>query len=139
MAGMPTQARVAVVPEGAPGPLRIESVLLPDPGPDQVLVKLLSSGVCHSQLHEIHGPREGDVVLGHEGTGKVVSRGANVSHVEVGDTVLVTWIPRTGLRLDKNGEELGVIDDPDFARAYLGVWFGKRPCNPELVKQVLGK
>ena len=43
------------------------------------------------------------------------------------------------LRLDKNGEKLGVVDDPEFARAYLGVWFGKRPCNPELVKQVFGK
>ena len=69
---MPTSARVAVVPEGS-GPIRIESVSLPDPQPDQVVVKLFSSGICHSQLHEMHGPRESDIVLGHEGTGEVLA------------------------------------------------------------------
>jgi Zn-dependent alcohol dehydrogenase len=91
---VPTPARVAVVPEGS-GPIRIESVTLPDPGPDQVVVKLAASGVCHSQLHEIHAERPADVVLGHEATGSVVAAGSNVEHVAAGDTVLVTWIPRT--------------------------------------------
>ena len=91
---MPTSARVAVVPEGS-GPLRIESLLLPDPGPHQVVVKLQASGICHSQLHEIHGARARDTVLGHEATGTVLARGSAVSHVDVGDAVLVTWIPRT--------------------------------------------
>ena len=52
---MPTPARVVVCPQG-PGPLRIEEVDLPDPGPHQVVVKQLASGVCHSQLHQMHGP-----------------------------------------------------------------------------------
>ena len=91
---MPTPARVAVVPESS-GPIRIESLALPDPGPDQVVVKLLASGICHSQLHEIHGTRSSDAVLGHEATGTVVAAGSRVSHVETGDSVLVTWIPRT--------------------------------------------
>jgi Zn-dependent alcohol dehydrogenase len=91
---MPTPARVAVVPEGS-STLRIESVTLPDPGPEQVLVKLASSGICHSQLHEIHGERAGDIVLGHEATGEVVASGVAVNHVAPGDTVLVTWIART--------------------------------------------
>ena len=91
---MLTPARVAVVPEGD-GPIRIESVTLPDPGPDQVVVKLFASGICHSQLHEIHGPRAADVVLGHEATGSVVAAGERVTHVVAGDTVLVTWIART--------------------------------------------
>ena len=91
---MPTPARVAVFPE-APGPLRIEEVVLPDPGPEEVVVKLFSSGICHSQLHEMHGPRESDIVLGHEGTGEVLAIGDAVSHVAPGDRVLVTWIPRT--------------------------------------------
>ena len=34
-----------------------------------MVVKLLASGICHSQLHEIHGTRSADVVLGHEATG----------------------------------------------------------------------
>ena len=59
---MTTSARVAVVPEGS-GPLRIESLTLPDPDPHQVVVKLLASGICHSQLHEIHGARTRDAVL----------------------------------------------------------------------------
>jgi Zn-dependent alcohol dehydrogenase len=84
------------VPEGS-GPLRIESVTLPDPGPEQVVVKLIASGICHSQLHEIHGPRATDAVLGHEATGTVVAVGSRVTHVGVGDTVLVTWIARTAL------------------------------------------
>ena len=91
---MSTPARVAVVPEES-GPIRIESVTLPEPGPDQVVVKLIASGICHSQLHEIHAPRTADVVLGHEATGTVVAIGSRVTHVGVGDTVLVTWIPRT--------------------------------------------
>ena len=45
-------------------PLRIESVELPDPGPTDVVVRQFASGVCHSQLHEIHTPRASDVVLG---------------------------------------------------------------------------
>lgn len=55
-------------------PLRIESVELPDPGPTDVVVRQFASGVCHSQLHEIHSPRASDVVLGHESTGEEIGR-----------------------------------------------------------------
>ena len=75
-------------------PLRIESVELPDPGPFDVVVHQFASGVCHSQLHEIHSPRASDVVLGHESTGEVVAVGSEVSHVSPGDRVFVTWLPR---------------------------------------------
>ena len=75
--------------------LRIESVELPDPGPTDVVVRQFASGVCHSQLHEIHTPRAGDVVLGHESTGEVVAVGAEVNHVAPGDRVFVTWLPRS--------------------------------------------
>ena len=90
---MGTAARVAVVPEGTQT-LRIEEVNLPDPGPTQVIVKQFASGVCHSQLHEIHSPRRGPIVLGHESTGTILKAGSGVSHVKEGDTVLVTWVPR---------------------------------------------
>ena len=46
---MPTDARVVVVPAGS-GPLRIDNIQLPDPGPTQVVVKQFASGVCHSHL-----------------------------------------------------------------------------------------
>ena len=52
--------------------LVVDEIEIPDPRPDQVVVKLSSSGVCHSQLHQIHQP---DLprpwMLGHEGTGVV--------------------------------------------------------------------
>lgn len=90
---MGTPARVAVLPTDT-SVLRIEELTLPDPGPTQVVVKQFASGVCHSQLHQMHRPREQPVILGHESTGVVLKTGKDVSHVREGDTVLVTWVPR---------------------------------------------
>lgn len=90
---MPTTARVIVCPQG-PGPLQIEELALPDPGPNQVVVKQFASGVCHSQLHQMHGPREQAQLLGHESTGVVLAAGSDVTHVKEGDRVIVTWVPR---------------------------------------------
>ena len=66
----------------------------PTPGPHQVVVKQFASGVCHSQLHQMHGPREQPQLLGHESTGVVLATGSEVSHVQEGDRVMVTWVPR---------------------------------------------
>ncbi len=92
---MPTQARVVVLPQ-EPAPLRIEEVRLPDPGPYQVVVKQFASGVCHSQLHQLHNPAQPrPALLGHESTGVVAAAGTNVRHVKEGDHVMVTWVPRS--------------------------------------------
>ena len=88
-----TTANIAVLPQDSQI-LRIEEVSLPDPQPNQVVVKQYSSGICHSQLHQMHGPRKSPVLLGHESTGVVLKVGTAVSHVKEGDTVLVTWVPR---------------------------------------------
>ena len=90
---MPTPARVVILPQ-EDGPLFVEQVVLPDPGPLQVVVRQFSSGICHSQLHLMHNPRASDLVLGHEATGEVVSVGSDVSDLAVGDIVFVTWLPR---------------------------------------------
>ena len=90
---MPTSARVVVCPEG-PGALRIDEIDLPDPGPHQVVVKQFASGICHSQLHQMRGPRQAPQLLGHESTGTVVAAGSAVDHVQEGDRVMVTWVPR---------------------------------------------
>ena len=90
---MGTPARVAVLPVET-STLRIEELTLPDPGPTQVVVKQFASGVCHSQLHQMHRPRKQPVILGHESTGVVLATGSEVRHVKEGDTVLVTWVPR---------------------------------------------
>jgi Zn-dependent alcohol dehydrogenase len=91
---MTTSARVAVVFPGQQS-LEVLDVELPDPSPNQVVVAQQASGVCHSQLHQIHSERKAPVVLGHESTGVVVAVGSAVDHVVVGDDVLVTWVPRS--------------------------------------------
>jgi Zn-dependent alcohol dehydrogenase len=92
---MPTDARVVVVPV-EDGPLRVDNVRLPDPGQYQVVVKQYASGICHSQLHQMHNPRSAPAILGHESTGVVLAKGSSVDHVKEGDTVMVTWVPRDG-------------------------------------------
>lgn len=91
---MPTTTRAAVMVEyGAP--LSIEEIVLPDPGPDDVLVQLYASGICHSQLHQIHNPRHPrPALLGHEATGVVLGVGREVTHVREGDRVMVPFVPR---------------------------------------------
>jgi len=94
---MSTQSRAAILVEPNK-PLVVDTVEIPDPGPDQVLVKLFSSGVCHSQLHTMRRqPRPGQrlpALLGHESTGIVAAKGRNVQHVREGDPVITTWVDR---------------------------------------------
>ena len=87
---MPTRSKAAVLV--APNaPLVIDDVTFPDPQPDQVLIKLFASGICHSQLHQIHRtpqtahrgtPDVYPSLLGHEATGVVVAKGYQVTHVQ---------------------------------------------------------
>ena len=101
---MPTPSRVVVVP-GEPGPLQLVELNLPDPGPYQVVVKQFASGICHSQLHQMHRPRTGvPQILGHESTGIVIAKGKEVTHVKEGDTVMVTWVPRDGENATRKAE-----------------------------------
>jgi Zn-dependent alcohol dehydrogenase len=99
---MPTRSQAAVLVEPN-APLVIDQVTFPDPEPDQVLVKLFASGICHSQLHQIHRTPQtahrGTLavfpsLLGHEATGVVVATGKQVTHVQEGDHVLTTWVDR---------------------------------------------
>lgn len=90
---MGTASQVVVLPQTG-AILRVEEVEIPDPGPTQVLVKQYASGICHSQLHQMHRPRDAAVLLGHESSGVVLKAGAQVSHVREGDLVLITWVPR---------------------------------------------
>jgi len=100
---MTTPAKVVVLPQHT-AELRIEAVNLPDPKPHQVVVKQFASGICHSQLHQMHNPRQSPVILGHESTGVVLKAGSGVSHVSEGDIVLVTWVPRDIVAADEPPE-----------------------------------
>ena len=81
-------------------PLKIEELDLNEPGPGEVLVKLMASGVCHSDWHIVKGDWTYHVlptVLGHEGAGVVESVGHNVSGVKPGDHVILSWKPSCGV------------------------------------------
>lgn len=77
-------------------PLTIEEVPLPTPGPGQVLVKIVASGVCHTDLHAADGDWPVKPTLpfipGHEGVGHVAALGIGVGHVKEGDAVGVPWL-----------------------------------------------
>jgi propanol-preferring alcohol dehydrogenase len=77
-------------------PLSIEEVPTPRPGAGQVLVKVVASGVCHTDLHAAQGDWPVKPALpfipGHEGTGYVAAVGAGVTSVKEGDRVGVPWL-----------------------------------------------
>ncbi|GAA4727116.1 alcohol dehydrogenase AdhP [Isoptericola chiayiensis] len=87
--------KAAVVTEFR-APLSIDEVPLPEPGPGQALVKVLYSGVCHTDLHAAHGDwpvkPTPPFIPGHEGVGEVVAVGDGVTRLAVGDTVGNAWL-----------------------------------------------
>ncbi|MBS0518718.1 MAG: alcohol dehydrogenase AdhP [Proteobacteria bacterium] len=77
-------------------PLVIEEVPIPSPGPEQILVKIAATGVCHTDLHAVKGdwPVKPSVpfIPGHEGVGIVAKAGRAVTRVKEGDRVGVPWL-----------------------------------------------
>ena len=77
-------------------PLRIEELPIPTPGPGEIVVRLVATGVCHTDLHAARGDWAVKPALplvpGHEGTGHVVAVGEGVTHVKEGDAVGVPWL-----------------------------------------------
>ena len=92
MATKETLMRAAVLREVGK-PLSIETVDLADPGPHEVLVTMLASGVCHSDYSLMHGtlPSPVPAILGHEGAGVVTAVGPDTTLVKPGDHVVLAW------------------------------------------------
>jgi Zn-dependent alcohol dehydrogenase len=89
------KSRAAIQTELA-GPLVVEEIDIPDPGPNQVAVRNFASGVCYSQVHQLRNPGlPRPMGLGHEGSGVVTRVGKDVTHVKEGDHVISTWVSRT--------------------------------------------
>ncbi|MBB5754867.1 S-(hydroxymethyl)glutathione dehydrogenase/class III alcohol dehydrogenase [Prosthecomicrobium pneumaticum] len=89
------QTRAAVAWE-AKKPLTIETVSLDGPGPGEVLVEIMATGVCHTDAYTLSGlDSEGKfpAILGHEGAGIVREVGAGVTSVRVGDHVIPLYTP----------------------------------------------
>ncbi len=104
-------------------PLVVDELEVPDPKPDQVLVKLFSSGICHSQLHQMHNPEmKRPMVLGHEGTGVVTRVGRNVKHLKEGDHAIVTWVPRTPIRGRPVPQPTGVTYHEEVVHGNVYTW-----------------
>lgn len=77
-------------------PLVIEDRPVPEPGDDQVLVKIEASGLCHTDMHAANGDwpvkPTPPFVPGHEGVGIVQRAGRGVTRVREGDRVAIPWL-----------------------------------------------
>jgi propanol-preferring alcohol dehydrogenase len=79
--------------------LRIEDVPIKDPGQQELVVKVLASGICHSDLHAMNGVIPyGSIPItpGHEGAGIVEAVGANIQDLKVGDHVILRFVMSCG-------------------------------------------
>ena len=76
----------------------VEEIILEQPKDDEVLVKIMATGVCASDMHVISGtiPSPFPIVLGHEGAGIVEAVGKSVTRVQPGDNVSLSWAPDCG-------------------------------------------
>ena len=71
----------------------VQSILVPDPGPGEALIRVKACGVCHTDLHYREGAinDEFPFLLGHEASGTVESVGAGVDNIAPGDFVIIAW------------------------------------------------
>lgn len=100
-------------------PVSMETIVIPDPGPGEAVVAVHACGVCHTDLHY----REGGIndefpfLLGHEAAGVVESIGEGVTHVEVGDYVVLNWRAVCGeCRACKRGDQHLCFDTHNAAQ-----------------------
>src|SRR5436190_4378152 len=89
---MPQQVR-GVVARSKGAPVTVETIVIPDPGPGEAVVKVQACGVCHTDLHYREGGINDDFpfLLGHEAAGVVESVGEGVTDVAPGDFVILNW------------------------------------------------
>ncbi|RPE37687.1 S-(hydroxymethyl)mycothiol dehydrogenase [Streptomyces sp. Ag109_O5-1] len=83
----------AVVARSKGAPVSLETIVVPDPGPGEALVKIEACGVCHTDLHYREGGISDDFpfLLGHEAAGVVEAVGDGVTDVAPGDFVILNW------------------------------------------------
>lgn len=88
----------ATPPYATSKPLSIISLDLAPPGRGEVLIKIAAAGLCHSDLSVINGdrPRPMPMALGHEAAGIVEELGEGVTDLQVGDHVVVVFVPSCG-------------------------------------------
>ena len=93
---VPTGTMRAAVVTSHSEPLLIADVPVPTPGPGQALVRVITTGVCHTDLHAAKGDwpvaPKGDLIPGHEGYGEVIALGPGVTDLELGQIVGNAWL-----------------------------------------------
>jgi propanol-preferring alcohol dehydrogenase len=115
---MPPDTMQAMVLERAGTPLKPATIPKPEPGPDQILLKVLACGVCRTDLH-IHDGELGEaklpLVLGHEIVGRVEALGSGVTGFAIGERIGVPWLGYTDgtCRYCRDGDE-NLCDHPRF-------------------------
>ncbi len=130
-------------------PLSIEEVAIPTPGYGEVLVKVVASGVCHTDVHAADGdwPVKPKLPLipGHEGVGYVAAVGPGVKHLKEGDPVGVPWLHdacgccehcTTGWETLCEGQhDTGYSCDGGYADYVIAAadYVGKLPDNPDFI------
>ena len=82
-----------VIARSKKAPVTIETIIVPDPGPGEAVVRVQACGVCHTDLHYREGGINDDFpfLLGHEAAGTVERVGAGVANVKPGDFVILNW------------------------------------------------
>ena len=98
-------------------PMAIEEVTLAEPRPGEARVRIVGTGVCHSDYHVIKGEWASPlpIVLGHEASGVVEAVGAGVTQARPGDHVVLSFAPNCGQCADC------VAGQPHLCSAYLTV------------------
>merc|ERR1711870_184184 len=119
MAANVPKKQMAQVIEKTGGPVQFKEIDVQQPGPDEVLINIKYSGVCHTDLHAVNGdwplPTKLPLVGGHEGAGVVVAKGDLVEDIEIGEHAGVKWINGTCLACDFCQQ----ADEPLCAKALL--------------------
>ncbi|HVQ88235.1 MAG TPA: S-(hydroxymethyl)mycothiol dehydrogenase [Actinomycetes bacterium] len=82
-----------IVARSKGAPVTVETIVIPDPGPGEVVVQVQACGVCHTDLHYREGGINDDFpfLLGHEAAGVVETVGPGVTDVKPGDYVILNW------------------------------------------------
>lgn len=107
----------AAVLRTAGEPAAIEELTLAEPRTGEVRVRILASGVCHSDRHVRDGdwPRPTPIAMGHEGAGVVEAVGHGVRSLSVGQPVALSWlIPCGQCRSCRSGRVWACLDSPSF-------------------------